>query len=705
MSASGPGDLAVRRYSQLVARERRTNRRLRASVAALTALFLPFVPSTTAPARAAEPGEVIVQITRLAPAVLDPNDDVTITGVVRNPERHGWTDVQVYASVAKTPFVSRSAARAAIAGGDTYTGDRIVAPSARDDLGILRPGQSRRFSLTVRAELLGLSGAEGVYPVGVQVLATGPDDVRPDAAVGRANTFLPLKATTGARATPTPTTVLWPFLLPGQRRGDGSYADSARLASSIAPNGQLRNLLNLAMTTPRRGSDVIIDPSLLQVLSVMAGQSSESDAATARRRNAERFLDDLQRLTHDYSCATTGYDRPDPLAVAASTAPAELNAVIDAATTGTLEQHDLECLRAEWPSPRGIDRRTLTALRRAGIEAVVVSPWAVPGWDGTRGNLLNRQTQAGDLPLVVNDPFDDGVPGVPSPVTLRQVILSESLLTGITAGVDVADTSTIVIVDPEFNPGTVRGTPLAVAYTSDVTDPKNLAASVESRRTGYTGPVAEQAEATPVSARQTLVAVDAANMAALISGMLLDEADRVGHAQSVASLLGQQWRKRGATGLKAADSVAESLNRELADIAVEGPAALTLSSTTGQFPITVRNQSPHRVRVGLGIESSAPGVRFKAPRTVDVAAGESRTVTVNMDMGSETATTVTARLSGASGQEFGAATDFNVRSSQVGAALWIAIGLSMAFVAIALVRRFARPGHRPPSQTLSLDDD
>src|SRR4029079_11532325 len=197
--------------------------------------------------------------------------------------------------------------------------------------------------------------------------------------------------------------------------------------------------------------------------------------------------------------------------------------------------------------------------------------------------------------------------------------------------------------------------------------------------------------------------VDAAHMADLIGGMLLDEDDRTGNAQSVASLLSQRWRTHSATGLKAAEAVSDRLNHELSDISVEGPEALTLSSATGQFPITVRNLSPHRVRVGLGIESSAPGVRFGAPTTVDVAAGESRTVTVDMDMGSESATTVTARLSGANGQEFGAATDFNVRSSQVGAALWIAIGVSVAFVAVALLRRFGRPGHRPTHPTLPPD--
>jgi hypothetical protein len=686
-------------------RERRTAGRFRAPVAAVPALLLLALGLVPAAAEAAEvPGSLIVEITQVSPAVLGTADNITVTGAVRNPERYSWTGVQVYPAVAKTPFTSRGAARAAIASGTTYVGERITARTARDDVGTLHAGQTRRFSLSVRAGQLGLSGAAGVYPLGIQVLATGPGGVRSTDAVGRANTFLPLRTgTTRNPITPTPTTVLWPFLLPGDRRSDNSYADTAQLAASIGPHGQLRNLLDLAMTTPRRGSDVILDPSLLQVLEAMSRESGDSDAVKARRRSAEGFLDDLTDLADDYSCATVGYDRPDILAVAVSPSSAELNVLIDEATSGTLDAHDLSCLRMEWPSARGVDGRTLTAVRRENVEAVVVSPWVVPDWDPAGGNLLSRRTRPGDLSLLVNDRLDDGVPGVASPATLRQMILSEAVFTGLAAGKGVSDTTTVVIVNPRFDPGTVRGEPLAIAYKSDLTDPKNLAASIESRRTPYTGTVPDAAGATPVSPRQTLIAVDAAHMADLIGGMLLDEDDRTGNAQSVASLLSQRWRKHSATGLKAAEVVSDRLNHELSDISVEGPEALTLSSATGQFPITVRNLSPHRVRVGLGIESSAPGVRFEAPTTVDVAAGESRTITVDMDMGSESATTVTARLSGANSQEFGAATGFNVRSSQVGAALWLAIGVSVAFVAVALIRRFARPGHRPTHPTLPPD--
>src|SRR3546814_18790204 len=109
VSASGPGGLARRRYSQLVERTWTSNGRLRTSVLALAALVLPAVsPAVISglPAGAAEePGRVIVQITRLAPAVLDANDDVTDPGLVRTPEPHGGTNLTVYPPRAKKPLL------------------------------------------------------------------------------------------------------------------------------------------------------------------------------------------------------------------------------------------------------------------------------------------------------------------------------------------------------------------------------------------------------------------------------------------------------------------------------------------------------------------------------------------------------------------------------------------------------------------------
>ena len=106
------------------------------------------------------------------------------------------------------------------------------------------------------------------------------------------------------------------------------------------------------------------------------------------------------------------------------------------------------------------------------------------------------------------------------------------------------------------------------------------------------------------------------------------------------------------------------------------------------------------MRVGTVIESSNPQVAVSVPKGSVIAAGESRTVTAAIDMDGQSSATVSVHLTTADGTMLGAPSVFNVRSSRVGAALWVAIGLSVAFVAIALVRRFVRPGHRPEHPTL-----
>lgn len=648
--------------------------------------------SPIAPAGAAEgPDEVLVAITRLSPAVLVRPGDVTIGGVVRNPERHPWVNVKVYVAAPKQPLVARGQVRAALATANAETGPRVVDPRVVVPLGTLRAGQSRRFTMTVSSRELGLSGADGVYPLGIQVLAAQPGAPAATVVAGGAVTLLPFRATRTAK--PAPTTVLWPFLRAGPS-----------LAASIQPGGQLRNLLDLAATTPRRGSDVVIDPSLLSAVEAMARLPGKSAAAAAQRRYAGAFLADLTRLADRYSCATVGYDRPDDLAITSSPFARELDAVVGQATAGTLRARDLDCMQIAWPSAHGINRTVLTAMRRRGVEAVVVSPWALPAWDATRGNLVVRESPSGDLPLVVDDRLGDAAAGLPTPLTLRQLILGQAVLASIAASRDVAGTSTVVIVDPRFNPGRVGGEPLAAVYDSTVTEPKNFAASVQSDRPAYVGTIPDQATSRRISGRLVTVAADAAQTARLLDGILLDDADRTSHAQLVARLVSQRWRGHSGAGLDAADRTIDELSTELAAISVDGPEALTLSSGTGQFPVTVGNRTPHRVRVTLEIDSSAPGVRFRAPRSVEVSAGENRTVTVNVDMEAQTATTVSVRLSSAEGLPFGAATVFNIRSTRVGAALWIAIGLSVAFVAVALLRRFARPGHRPSHEPLPLDD-
>jgi hypothetical protein len=548
---------------------------------------------------------------------------------------------------------------------------------------------------------LPVNGAEGVYPVGIQVVADNADGSDGRTVIGRATTFLPAHTPTSAA---TRTVILWPFLLPGHRLANGRYSDEAGLLKSIAPRGQLRNLLDLARTTPKLGSDALLDPALIGVLTDIARRPATTDAARARRKTATAFLDDLTRFADGYSCAAVGFDRPDWLAVTRTPSATDLTALINRATRSTLLSRDLKCTRVEWPTSRGISRPLLNSLQATGTDAVIVTRRGVPDWQSTTGNLLAVQTPGGSQTLIVNDPLDAEVPGRATIVGLRQRILSEAVFGSLATESTKEHQPSILIVDPRFDPGTVSGSPLDSALNSKVVNRKNLAATLRTPTAGYAGVVPATPGVAPVSQVQMTIVSDAAQTDAVLNPMLVEAADRIEHLQLIAGLTSQTWRNHRADGLAAASHAARIVSRELASISVEGPRALTLASRSGRFPVSIQNHTRHTVRVGIAIDSSAAGVTFKAPTKMRVAAGESRTATVDMDMDGQTATTVNVRLTATDARTFGASTVFNVRSSRVGAALWIAIGISVAFVAIALARRFGRPGHEPPRTTLPPTD-
>ena len=644
---------------------------------------------------------VTASITQLTPATLPTAGNITIAGGVRNGNSQAWRNVTIRLVAPRSPFVDHTQARAAIAGSTEFAGSPVVGLNASEEFGTLRAGGSERYSITVHRSQLPVSGSDGVYPIGIQVVADNADGSDGRTVIGRATTFLPARKPGSAA---TRTVILWPFLLSGHRLADGRYSDEAGLVASISPRGRLRNLLDLARTTPKLGSDALLDPGLIGVLTDLARRPVTTDSERDRRKTVTTFLDDLTRFAEGYSCASVGFDRPDWLAVMQTPSAADLTALINRATRSTLLSRGLKCTRLEWPTSRGISRPLLNGLQTVGADAVIVTKRGVPDWQSTAGNLLAIQTPGGSQPLIVNDPLDADVPGRATAVGLRQRILSEAVFGSLATESTKERQPSILIVDPDFDPGTVNGSPLDPAITSKVVDRKNLAATLRTPTAGYAAAVPANPSVAPLSQVQMTVVSDAAQTDAVLNPMLVEAADRIEHLQLIAGLTSQTWRNHRAAALEASSSAARTVSRELASISVEGPRALTLASRSGRFPISIQNHTPHIVRVGIAIDSSAPGVTFKAPAKMRVAAGESRTTTIDMNMDGQTATTVNVRLTATDARTFGASTVFNVRSSRVGAALWIAIGISVVFVTIALVRRFARPGHEPPRPTLPPTD-
>lgn len=166
-----------------------------------------------------------------------------------------------------------------------------------------------------------------------------------------------------------------------------------------------------------------------------------------------------------------------------------------------------------------------------------------------------------------------------------------------------------------------------------------------------------------------------------------------------------RWRGKDSGGLAAARKVERKIRADLDAITLMAPPEVTLSSSEGGFPITISNGSDHAVRIGLRLDSSNPALSFDDVSTVEIAADERRTVTVDVDLDEQNTTTLTAHMITSDGQVFGSSDEFIVRSSRVGVVLWATMGAAALFVVFALVRRF---GKRRKSGTASpageLDD-
>ena len=639
--------------------------------------------------------EFSVRISTLSPAQFKPGSTVTMSGTVTNNNLSAWTNVQAYLVMARAPYTSRSQLDDAISSSTTYTGERIVDLDAIDMMGDLPAGQTRPFTVTVPYELLRVSGAAGVYPVGVQILGTDAAGNRSNDAIARATTFLPMLSS--APKDKIAASIGWPFLMPDYRGSDGNYVNPAKLLASIGTGGQLRNLLDLARSLSSNQSTVIVDPALLVGVDDLANRRhiaktvKVSDAQVAA---ATSFLDELLTLARDGSCWIVGFDRPDVLALQqnADLAPA-LRAAVDKSTTASIDKYGLSGRRITWPTRLGVTPELLKSVRGPGDQPVIVNANDVDGWSRRDGSLVHYQTDGGPVPLLIDDAIDEGLPGQESVVSLRQRIMSESALAVLLRAIDPsAKTDAVALVDSNWDPGADWAAgKLSAAFRSPWISGASLDTLLTSPLGAFEGSFPATAEASALSRAQLTAAARIRSQAQSLNSILADKStSQVRYDQDTARVTSVRWRKNRATGLTIARSAASRAEKELAKIAIEGPQSVTLSSSSGKFPLTIRNDSGDAIEVGVRLDSSNPALTIPDISSTAIDAGERHTLTVNVDVGEQSSTYLSAQMISSDGKPVGSPAVFRVRSSAVGAVLWVAIGLAALLVVVAMVRRFTQ---------------
>jgi hypothetical protein len=668
-----------------------------------------------------------VNLERISPAYLQPGEDLTVSGTVTNLDREPWRDLQVYL-LAPATAASSSDELATMAETPVGTADgtRIFQEgreSLYDELGGIAPGATEPFQLTIPFRFLDVSAdAYGVYTLAVQVLATDALKNRDTVADGQARSLIPLMPDSSPRVG---VSTIWPFRDDLVREPNGEYADRDELIDDISDGGRLRTLLDLARTSGSTSTPIslLLDPALLDALRAIVDDDtgrpqapttpSESPTSTdeagfdslqpptAEQQAAAAFLEDLTALSGVNTVWTEGYGGPDLTALHdydserlyRTISRANRNAMLglDLPTsgdraylpTGVLDVEALEAL-----GPRTTTFVTSDQVRRWSPED---GPIATVRSDGTRARVV-----------VAHDAILDGglEPGpTDTALQVRQRLLAESAVLSLQSdaegrrrapalalladkGWDPGDAATAADFFAAFDAPWVFATDLS----AELADGPRRGAHRLRPRGHVEGP-----EDPPIPSSLARSADRIRGRGVIMWAITRDDQQVLSfYDESAALTISEQWRADPDASQEMADRTIAQLDRQLGGVSIEAPEFVTLSSSSGQFPLTITNDLPWPITVGVQLEAEDGGLVIEQDEPIDVDPQQSTTVNVRVDAKDVAVSEVTARLTTPKGRPFGEPVTFKIRSSVVGVVIWVALGAAGAIVVLAIGRRIRR---------------
>lgn len=212
-----------------------------------------------APTRAVDE-PLAVEITEMSPAI-PAKGRLRLSGTVTNNSAEPYTLVNTHAVISYEPITDPAILAATTELDPTsYIADRITVPGSFDTLEVLEPGQSVEFEDSIRVRDLPISGAEGIYSIGVQALGSTAAG-RDNEADGRARTFVPLVRSTKPAVNAA---VVVPLRAAVWHRPDGAISHLGRWTRLLSPGGRLHDLL--AFDQSSETLSWLVDPAVLAAI-------------------------------------------------------------------------------------------------------------------------------------------------------------------------------------------------------------------------------------------------------------------------------------------------------------------------------------------------------------------------------------------------------------------------------------------------------
>jgi len=128
---------------------------------------------------------------------------------------------------------------------------------------------------------------------------------------------------------------------------------------------------------------------------------------------------------------------------------------------------------------------------------------------------------------------------------------------------------------------------------------------------------------------------------------------------------------------------------QLNGIRIEPPTAVTLSSDTGRFAVTVSNALPQPVTVRLAPITDS-GLDVRVPKDLSIPADGSASVLLTAAAHNNGVHFVTLQLTDSTGAQLGTGRRIPIRTAQVSRIIWGFVGAGLALLAAAIAVRLVR---------------
>ncbi len=692
-----------------------------ALLAGTSLLASPTIVGAAAPPTVERPafgaGALTIRITGLAPAIPQPGDELTVTGIVTNTSDAPVRDVSAQLRVSPTPLVNRDEIPEVLAGAGQRVGQAVA--GAQDPLvAELAPGQSQPFELRASIDDLGLAGA-GAYVTGAEALGdAGAGKVRQDLE----RTFLPWWPGDTA-VEPVLLTTIWPLTGAPLRDAEGALL-TEDAAIQMSPAGRLSRLLDAGAADPGSVS-LVIDPEVVQAAADLADgyqvRRPDGDVAPGTRsREVSAWLDSL----------TAALSEPGADATASLYAWPDIDAARRGRVLGTvlrqrprIDDTTTQILGEPLPAsvvltPGGVAQPdTLAALAAAELDVVVLSdraaPLEVPAYFTPSGNVI-LPTAEGDLPALLLDSglsatlaLPMGTPGEQTAV--RQSLLAQTLVTA----VELPETQRLLVSgpDPAWDPPAGAAEMVVTALTgAPWVTTTSLAAAAAREPSSLprvpTGP-------TPEQEAQELPAAHVAQVRAQYRD-LSRYADVVSDPAAVPEVtrtaptrqLGAWFRAHPEARTELTGLVDDQVGGLISSVRVVSSGSITVSGASGTIPITIENGGPNEVTVGLEL-SATPSQLFTADpvEPFTIAPARRTSVEVTAQVAAAGPIPVTIQLVTDEGDVFGEPGLLVVESSAYANAARVLVQVALASLVLAVVVHGVRRARRSRRLAARQHDD